>query len=140
MEKPKPPQKEAKKRKYLMTDIYPDEWTLDDSIAEFTKEDPEFRTRLEKAGKDLDVAHEICLLRKHYRLSRERFGQILGVSEVEVLSLENGDFPQGPDNVLQEICEKIEKWEESCRRPQRQSVDRICAATGLKTSSASRGK
>jgi DNA-binding transcriptional regulator YiaG len=102
-----------------MTDIRADECTLDDCIAEFEKEDPGFRAKLEQATQDLDAGHEIYLLRKTHNLSRKRFGQILGVSEKDVLSLEYGDFRSAPENAFQWACEKVQAWRSAKTKPPR---------------------
>lgn len=94
-----------------MPSNHPDNWmTLDDSIAEFIKKDSEFLSKLDEAHEQLEVGHQISLMRERLKMSRKRFGSVLGISENDVLKLEYGDFAEPPCDVLKRILLDIAKW------------------------------
>lgn len=94
-----------------MPSNHPDSWmTLDDSIAGFIKKDPEFLSKLNKAHEQLEVGHQIFLIRERLKMSRKRFGRVLGISENDVLKLEYGDLAEPPCDVLKKILIDITMW------------------------------
>ncbi|AFM25939.1 hypothetical protein [Desulfomonile tiedjei] len=84
--------------------------TLDDSVAEFIEKDPEFLSKLDEVHDRLETGHRIFLLREKLKMSRKRFGEVLGLSEKDVLKLEYGDFTDPPRDVYRNVYIKINQW------------------------------
>jgi len=125
-----------------MSDNNPDKWlTLDESIAEDIDDNPELQAKFDEAGERVEVALKVYQLRTSYKLTRYKFGKIVGLTEDEVTKIERVNFTEPPNEVYELVCEKMNQWiDRRTRVTERLLPPQICTAMALKTNSALRGK
>jgi hypothetical protein len=120
-----------------MPDTHPDEWlTLDESITEDIGDDCGLQACFDEAGARVEVALKVYQLRNGYKLTRRQFGKIVGLTVDQITKIERANFVDPPNDVIESVCEKMNRWIESINSTSEPSLpSRLCAATTLKTNS-----
>ncbi|MFH1114998.1 MAG: helix-turn-helix transcriptional regulator [Pseudomonadota bacterium] len=117
-----------------MSDNNPNKWlTLDESIAEDIGNSPELQAKFDESGERIRVALNVYQLRNSYRLTKENFAKIVGLTAGQVTKIERANFTEPPSEVFEVICKRMDQWLERIGSSPRPSSDSRLCAMALKT-------